>query len=256
MHLNEEKLNNQGSPMRIVEYIDNRNIVVEFQDEYRIRVKTTYGNFKLGSVRNPYAPTVCSVGISGNKYPIVENGKPAKEYNMWRNIISRCYSNRVKNLQPTYTDVECCDEWLLFENFYDWLHSQPNFDKWCNGSRWAIDKDILVKGNKVYSPDVCCLIPQNVNCLFLKREAERGDYPIGVTRHGDRFRARCDNPILGIREHIGVYNTPEEAFYAYKNYKEDVIKQVAKIEYNKKTINISLNSFNSNKKRTETVPFL
>lgn len=232
MHLNEEKLNNQGSLMRIVEYIDNRNIVVEFQDDYKIRVKTSYGNYKLGSVRNPYAPTVCGVGISGNKYPIVENGKPAKEYNMWRNIISRCYSDRVKNIQPAYTDVECCDEWLLFENFYDWLHSQPNFDKWNDGSRWAIDKDILVKGNKVYSPDVCCLTPQNVNCLFLKREAERGDYPIGVRyKDGEGFIATCRNPFLDKAVELGVYSTPERAFQAYKIYKEDIIKQVAEVEY-------------------------
>lgn len=232
MHLNEEKLNNQGSPMRIVEYIDNRNIVVEFQDEYRIRVKTTYGNFKLGSVRNPYAPTVCGVGISGNKYPIVENGKPSKEYNMWHNIISRCYSDRVKNLQPAYTNVSCCDEWLLFENFYEWLHDQPNFEKWDNGSRWAIDKDILSKGNKVYSSENCCLIPQNVNCLFLKREAERGEYPIGVHYTKDGFVARCRNPFTDKNEELGHYSTPENAFYlGYKPYKENIIKRVAQIEY-------------------------
>lgn len=237
MHFNEENVNNQGSPMRIVEYIDNRNIVVEFQDEYRIRVKTTYGNFKLGSVRNPYAPTVCGVGISGNKYPIVENGKPAKEYNMWRNIISRCYSDRVKGIQPTYTNVSCCDEWLLFENFYDWLHSQPNFDKWHNGKRWAIDKDILVKRNKVYSPDVCCLIPQNVNCLFLKREAERGEYPIGVRyREGYGFIASCHNPFTNKKEELGCYPTPEKAFTVYKVYKEDLIKKVAQIEFDKGNI--------------------
>lgn len=231
MHLNEEKLNNQGSLMRIVECIDNRNIVVEFQDDYKIRVKTSYGNYKLGSVRNPYAPTVCGVGISGNKYPIVENGKPAKEYNMWRNIISRCYSDRVKGIQPAYTNVSCCDEWLLFENFYEWLHKQPNFDKWYNGKRWAVDKDIFTKGNKIYSPDTCTLVPQNVNCLFLKREAERGDYPIGVRYTDSGFAAKCHNPFTNKGEDLGSYSTPEKAFYVYKDYKEDIIKQVAKIEY-------------------------
>lgn len=232
MYVGEEKYNNQGCLMKIIECPKTAYIVVEFQDEYKTRVNTTYGNFKLGSVRNPYAPTVCGVGISGNKYPIVDNGKPAKEYNMWRNIISRCYSDRVKNIQPTYTNVSCCDEWLLFENFYDWLHSQPNFDKWDNGSRWAIDKDILVKRNKVYSPDVCCLIPQNVNCLFLKREAERGDYPIGVRYTNDGFLAVCRNPFLDKAVELGHYSTPENAFYlGYKPYKENIIKQVAQIEY-------------------------
>lgn len=218
--------------MRIVKYIDNRNIVVEFQDDYKIRVKTTYGNFKLGSVRNPYAPTVYGVGISGNRYPIVENNKPSKEYSIWRSVLSRCFDEVTKKKQPTYDDVTCCDEWLNYETFYEWLHSQPNFDKWFIGNRWAVDKDIINKGNKVYSPENCCLIPQNVNCLFLKREAERGDYPIGVRyRDGYGFIASCHNPFTNRKEEINSYKTPTEAFYAYKYYKEDLIKRVAEIEY-------------------------
>jgi hypothetical protein len=120
---------------------------------------------------------------------------------------------------------------LSYENFYEWLHSQPNFDKWYNGKRWAVDKDIFVKRNKVYSPDTCCLVPQNVNCLFLKREAERGDYPIGVHYSENGFIARCRNPFENRAEELGLYSTPEKAFNAYKTYKEDIIKQVAQIEF-------------------------
>lgn len=234
--LYEEKYNNQGSLMKIIEYNKASDIVVEFQDEHKIKVRTIYANFKSGSIRNPYAPTVCGVGISGNKYPIVENNKPAKEYNMWRNIISRCYSNRVKNIQPSYKEVTCCEEWLLFENFYEWLHNQSNFDKWCNEDRWAVDKDILVKRNKVYSPEMCCLVPQNVNCLFLKREAERGKYPIGVRCRDGGFIAVCRNPFMNKSEELGHYSTPEKAFNTYKVYKENLIKQVAKEEFNKGNI--------------------
>ena len=220
--------------MKIVEYIDNRNIVVEFQDEHKARVKTTYGNFKCGIVRNPYYPTVYGVGISGNKYPIVVNDNPVKEYSIWRSILGRCFDEKIKRKQPTYADVTCCDEWLNYETFYDWLHSQPNFDKWYNGKRWAVDKDILVKGSKIYSPETCCLIPQNVNCLFLKREAERGDYPIGVRYRSDEgFVAVCRNPFTDKSEEVGCYSTPENAFYqGYKPYKEKIIKQVAQIEFN------------------------
>ena len=231
MHLNEEKLNNQGSLMRIIEYIDNRNIVVEFQDDYKIRVKTTYGNYKLGSVRNPYAPTVCGVGISGNKYLIVENKRPTREYNAWLRMLNRCFDKNVQEKQPTYKDVSICNEWLLFDNFYEWLHSQPNFSKWNENKRWAVDKDIFIKRNKTYSPDTCCLVPQNVNCLFLKREAERGKYPIGVRHTNDGYLAVCRNPFLNRAVELGYYSTPEKAFEAYKVYKEDIIKQVAEVEY-------------------------
>lgn len=230
-HLYEEKLNNQGCLMRIVECIDNKIVIVEFQDKYKARVKAQYGNFKLGSVRNPYAPTVYGVGMTGNKYPAKINGKNTKEYDTWTNMIQRCFDTKLKEKQPTYENVDCCDEWLHFERFYEWLHSQSNFDKWYKNSRWAIDKDILIKGSKVYSPEACCLVPQNVNCLFLKREAERGNYPIGVSYKNDGFLASCHNPFINDREELGYYSTPEKAFYVYKNYKEDIIKQVAQIEY-------------------------
>jgi hypothetical protein len=232
MHVNEELLNQNGCSMKIIEYIDNQNIIVEFQDEYKARVQTTYWNFKRGIVRNPYYPTVYGVGISGDKYQISENSKPIKEYGIWRSILSRCFNEDIKKKQPTYQNVTCCDEWLYYPNFYEWLHSQSNFDKWYNGKRWAVDKDIFVKRNKVYSPDLCFLIPQNVNCLFLKREAERGEYPIGVRyRTGYGFIASCHNPFTHRKEEIGYYSTPESAFQAYKIYKEKIIKQVAKIEY-------------------------
>lgn len=116
------------------------------------------------------------------------------------------------------------------------MHNQENFEKWLNGKKWSLDKDILIKGNKVYSSDTCCLVPHNVNCLFLKSDATRGNLPIGVTRKDDGFEARCENQLLGERESIGTYDTSEKAFAAYKFYKEELIKQVAEIEYHKGNI--------------------
>lgn len=231
-HLYEEKHNNQGSLMKIVECLENGKIIVEFQDDYKFKVGSLYGNFKSGSIKNPFHPSIYGVGITGNKYPRSINCKMTKEYDTWIHILQRCFDDRLKEKQPSYIDKECCDEWLYYPNFYEWLHSQPNFDKWYHGKRWAIDKDILVKRNKVYSPETCCLIPQNVNCLFLKREAERGNYPIGVRyKDGEGFIATCRNPFIDKAEDLGSYSTPERAFQAYKAYKEDIIKQVAEVEY-------------------------
>lgn len=227
----ESKYNNQGCLMTIVEDNDSSNIIVEFEDENRTRVVAQYCNFKSGSIKNPFHPSIYGVGITGDKYPRSINCKMTKEYDTWIHILQRCFDDRLKEKQPSYIDKECCDEWLYYPNFYEWLHNQPNFDKWYSGKRWAIDKDILVKGNKVYSPDVCCLIPQNVNCLFLKREAERGDYPIGVTYKNEGFLASCHNPFTNKKEELGYYSTSEKAFQAYKVYKEDIIKQVAEVEY-------------------------
>lgn len=235
--LGEEKLNNQGCLMKIVEDNGSSDIAVEFQDEYKYRKHTIYANFKSGSIRNPYHPSIYGIGITGCKYPTKINSVSTKEYLAWIDMLKRCFMEKTKNKQPSYKEVECCKEWLNFEVFCDWLHSQPNYDKWKNGYRWAIDKDILNKRNKVYSPENCILIPQNVNCLFLKREAERGIYPIGVRYKSEGFIAVCRNPFLDKAVEIGSYSTPEKAFYlGYKPYKEDIIKQVAQIEFDKGNI--------------------
>lgn len=229
--LGQEKLNNQGSLMRIIEDNGSSDIVVEFQDEYRYRKNTIYANFKSGSVKNPYYPSICGVGKVGTKYLSRINSVQLKEYVVWTGMLDRCFNQTEKNRSPAYKNVTCCDEWLLYENFYEWLHSQPNFDKLKSAKRWAIDKDILNKRNKIYSPETCCLVPQNVNCLFLKREAERGIYPIGVRFTNNGFLAVCRNPFLDKAVELGYYSTPEKAFQAYKVYKEDIIKQVAEVEY-------------------------
>lgn len=229
--IGEEKINNQGCSMKIVEYNKFSNIVVEFQDEHKYKVNNTYGNFKAGCIKNPYYPSVYGVGITGIKYPTHINCKNTKEYHAWTEMLRRCFDEEHNNRQPTYKEVICCEEWLFYENFYEWLHSQPNFDKWYNGKRWAIDKDILFKRNKFYSPNTCCLVPQNVNCLFTKREADRGKYPIGVKESEWGFEANCHNPFINRSETLGSYATPELAFNAYKKYKENLIKKVAQIEF-------------------------
>lgn len=230
--LGEIKYNKQNCPMKIVEYNNATDIIVEFQDIFKGRVHTTYRNFINLEIKNPYYPSVFGVGITGNKYPTKINGKHVAEYIAWHNVISRSYNKKDKTKNPTYQNVTCCEEWLSYENFYEWLHSQENFDKWLNGKRWAIDKDIVNKGNKIYSPKNCCLVPQNVNCLFTKRDNYRGDLPIGIFKNGIEFRVHCSNPFTCKYEDLGTYQTIEEAFFVYKKRKEEIIKQVAEIEYN------------------------
>jgi hypothetical protein len=222
--------------MTIVEYNNTHSIIVEFQDKYRARVHTSYHHFKDGAVKNPYCPNLYNVGMVGDKYQTSANGIHTKEYQIWTNIIVRCYSEKYKNKRPTYKDATCCNEWLLYENFYEWLHSQENFENWYEGERWAIDKDILIKGNKIYSPETCCLVPNNINSLFVKRNARRGKYPIGVAykKRDNIFTAHIE--INGNTHYIGSFDSSEQAFLSYKKRKEDYIKQVAQEEYDKGNI--------------------
>lgn len=215
--------------VKIIEYNSYSDIIVEFQDNYRAKVHTTFNSFKNGTIRNPYKINKYG-GILGDKYPVKTT---SKEYNAWYNILVRCFDEKVKEKHPTYKECTVCKEWLYFPNFYEWLCSQENFKKWLNGDKWAVDKDIIIKGNKIYSPYTCCLVPKNINNLFLKHDNKRGNFPIGVTqRKSDlMYEAQCKNPFNNKYITIGLYNTSEEAFHAYKKVKEKFIKQMAQQEY-------------------------
>lgn len=233
--LGEEKYNNQGCLMKIVNYNNAHDIIVEFQDEYKTKIKTEYANYKKGNVKNPYYPSVYGVGIIGSKYQI-HNLNRTKEYKIWNSILQRCFDKKTKEKWTVYNDAICCEEWLLFDNFYNWLHKQDNFEQWFNGEKWDIDKDILIKGNKLYSPETCLLVPHNINSLFTKSNKTRGKYPIGVVKHGKKYQANCQNMLDNKRKYLGTYDNPQSAFRVYKRYKENLIKQIAKQEYDKGNI--------------------
>ena len=93
-----------------------------------------------------------------------------------------------------------------------------------------LDKDILIKDNKIYSPKTCIFVPQRINKLFTKRQNDRGLCPIGVTERKNnkykKFESRCSIG-NGKRISLGYFYTKEEAFKAYKEYKEKYIRQIA-----------------------------
>lgn len=146
-------------------------------------------------------------------------------------MLSRCYNENELKRHPTYKDCKVCEEWLYFPNFIEWCHSQDNWNLVVNSDNYNLDKDIIHKNNKTYAPENCCFVPQNVNKLFTKTNSLRGDLPIGVSsiKNNNKYRARCQNPFGKMYEKN--FNTIETAFEYYKTIKEDIIKQVAKIEY-------------------------
>lgn len=179
------------------------------------------GRCKGDAIKKP----ICGVGIND----LYGGERDSKIYYIWVNMLNRCYNASKWSKHPTYEGCKVCDEWLIFSNFQKWYQSNSCRD-------FALDKDILIKGNKVYSPDTCCFVPQEINNLFLKSQRIRGKYPIGVvkTRNG-RFVARISKRRNGIirREEIGYYATSEEAFISYKHEKESYIKQLAQEYYDR-----------------------
>lgn len=230
----EETLNFQGLKMVITQYNSCRDITVQFENGY-IREHAHYSEFKQGTIRNRLIPALYGVGIIGD-IKTKRNGKFIKEYETWANVLQRCYDKKKQEEFPRYKECAVCDEWLYFPNFYDWCHNQSNWNKVIeNPHDFHIDKDILVKGNKIYSPSTCCFVPSMVNVLFTKSNATRGLLPIGVSNDQGKLRSRCNNP-YGKDYYKRGFATPEEAFEFYKQCKHKVLVQTAQIEFEKGNI--------------------
>jgi hypothetical protein len=134
--------------------------------------------------------------------------------------MQRCYNKRQQVKQPTYVGCLVDERWDNFQVFAKWY--EENYI-----SGFALDKDILFKGNKIYSPETCCFVPQEINNLITKNDKRRGKYPLGVSKNGSGFAARAN--IKGEAINLGYFKTPERAFKAYKKAKEKEIKYTAKV---------------------------
>jgi len=166
---------------------------------------------------------VFGVGVNDWIGAVWVDGKVIREYQLWQNMLQRCFDEKYKQNQPTYEGVTCSKEWLSMTNFIEDVSQMRGFGL----DGWALDKDILQKGNKLYSKDNCCFVPQEVNNLLTKRDKARGEYPVGVyfNKASGKFMAQLR--INGKLKHLGYFTTTEEAFQVYKTAKEAHIKLVA-----------------------------
>jgi hypothetical protein len=217
--IGEKFITNEGYEVEIIDYISSRDCNILIDNKVNIN-SIRYDQVVLGNVKNPYHPSVCGIGYIGQgEYKPSINGKNTKVYNMFSNMIERCYNEKIQEKYTTYKNCSVDKSWFNFQNFAEWCKSS-----YVEG--WHLDKDILVKGNKIYSPETCCFVPQEINSLFVKNEVNRGDYVIGVSFYKGRYRAFINKKSERLI-YLGTFDTPEEAFQAYKTAKEGHIKEVA-----------------------------
>lgn len=220
------KCNNFGSEMKIIAYRGTNDIDIYFPKYNWTYKNTTYTSFKSGQIKCPYERRYFGIGYLGEgDAPATLNGKTVKAYDLWRNMLRRCYDKEFHKKESTYKDCEVCEEWMNYNNFYEWF--KENYYE-IKGEKIQLDKDILRKRNKIYSSDNCVFVTHKINSLFCKSDSIRGDLPIGVCYHksADKYMARCfdgnNNAV-----YIGVYDNPSDAFNEYKKYKELIIKRIA-----------------------------
>ena len=214
--------------MRIIKYNNYDDIFVEFLDDYRAIVHSGYEHFKRKTIKNPYFPSVYGVGYLGQgKYKPIENGKMTIQYNYWKAMMQRCYCKSVNKHTLAYNNVSVCKEWHNFQKFAKWFDENFYF---VDDEKMSLDKDILKRGNKVYSPETCIFVPMKINQLFIKNKTVRNsNLCIGVryNKNKNKYQAQCGTLDERKVKTICCVDTIEEAFNKYKAFKENLIKLVA-----------------------------
>ena len=166
---------------------------------------------------------VYGVGVNDWGSSIKVNGRNLQEYDLWYCMLRRCFDEKRKQEYPTYQNVTCSKEWLSMTTFIEDVSKMKGYGL----EGWQLDKDVLVKGNKLYSKETCCFVPAEVNMLLTKSDNSRGELPVGVCFHKASGKFKAQLAINGKLKYLGLFTSPDEAFQAYKLAKEAYIKVVA-----------------------------
>lgn len=146
-------------------------------------------------------------------------------YRAWKNMLERCYSEKLQQRCPTYIGCTVAEEWLTFSNFKAWMEKQEFEGK-------HLDKDLLFEGNKIYSAETCVFVTPMTNLFTIDRGNDRGEWLIGVDwcKRTGKFRSKCRNPFTKKQESIGYFTCEQEAHEAWLKRKLELAHELAAIQ--------------------------
>lgn len=195
---------------------------------------------------------VCGWGINDSGYSIrlyEDSGKVSGRrkqkliwscpfYQTWSNMVRRCHSLEYKRRYPTYEKCEVSEKWKKFSRFKLWMEDQDYFGK-------HLDKDLIIKGNKLYSPETCIFVTQQVNNFMVSNLAKRGDFLIGsyFNKKGNKFMSRCNNPFTSKMEFLGNYSSDKEAHFSWQKKKLEHAIALSGLEENRYLGDLLINRY-------------
>lgn len=212
----------KGGTITVLEKKSRYEILVKHNDEHGHEMWTRQDAIEKGMVKNPFYRNVQGVGYMGvGKHVASKDYKVTVEYTRWCGMMQRGYSKKLHEKHPTYKDCTVCEEWLDFQVFAEWYVNQEGY-----GKGFELDKDILVKGNKHYSPSTCCLVPAKINSFFTDQSSQSTGLPLGVGKNpSGTYSARIYTEGKEIR--LGTYKTIDEAVSAFSRAKGNRCKELA-----------------------------
>lgn len=143
-------------------------------------------------------------------------------YRTWNGMLMRCYSDVYLRKYPTYEGCSVCDEWLTFSVFKDWMVCQEWEEK-------DLDKDLLIPGNREYSPESCCFIDNSLNKLLIHRKSNNC-LPTGVSFSAGAGKYRSSLSVNGKNMHLGYFDNPEDARNEYLKSKAGEVRRQGRLQ--------------------------
>lgn len=204
-------ITNEGYKVTIIEYLSSTDCTIQFENNTVLKNRQ-YISLQKGSLKNPYHPSVYGVGFVGEgSHKSKINTVKTKSYKCWGRMLERCYSKKFLDKHRTYRGCSVDEKWHNFQIFGEWFE-----ENYVDG--WELDKDILFKGNKVYSLETCCFVPKEINLIFSIK-------PASLNTKKSKFVAQIAKN--NKKKHLGVFPSKEEADIIYNKHKEEQIRQVA-----------------------------
>lgn len=151
-------------------------------------------------------------------------------YADWVKMVDRCFCAKRHKQDPSYAACDVYEGWRYLSNFIEWVDSQPNKD-WKN---CQLDKDLLITGNKLYSPETCTYIQRRVNLFLVGSNENVNGLMIGVSidrrSKVKKFTAQCKNHFTGRHEFLGNFKTELEAHLVWKAKKHEHACRLADLQ--------------------------
>ena len=192
------------------------------------------------------------VGINDADYAVTSgiritlpDGKKVKKllwicpiYCCWSTMMKRCFSKDYKVKNKTYESVTCCEEWLVFSNFKRWMEQQDWEGK-------ELDKDLLVKDNKLYSPETCMFVDSKVNKFITESQRNNSTGFTGVhfNTNLNKYVAQCSGSLTSMKSYLGCFDTPEEAHEAWRKRKHELAQILADTQSDERVVHILRNRY-------------
>lgn len=212
------RTNNYGD-VKIIEFYNKSYVKVVFLNTMSEKF-TSISTLKKGSLKDKQAPSILGFGIVGEDIPS-RGGIQDRAYGAWHSMLQRCLCENTQRKYPTYIGCTVHDDWRYYQNFKKWFYSQVGSDM----SDYQLDKDLLVRGNTLYSPETCCLLPRSINNYLSLLPVYGCTQSISFKTRTKQYMAVTSQKRDKIN--LGDYRTYKEAFIALKTFKQDKMKEFA-----------------------------